>query len=301
VVSDHVLALDVGGTKIAAGVVSSGGTVLRRAVRPTPAHDAELAWTSVAELVDEVLAGAVPAAVGIGSAGPVDTGAGTVSPINITGWQAFPLRDRVNALVPGVPVVLGGDGLCIAMAEHWLGAGRDSQFMIGMVVSTGVGGGLVLDGRPFGGRTGNAGHIGHVVAEPDGWPCTCGGRGCVETVAGGPNMVRWARERGWSGSDAISLEQSARAGDPVAAAAFDRGGKAVGWAIAATAAVCDLDLAVIGGGIARAGDLLFDPIRRTLDVHAGLSFLRDLRVVRAQLDGDAGLVGAAALALRRAQ
>jgi glucokinase len=118
----------------------------------------------------------------------------------------------------------------------------------------------------------------------------------VETVAGGPNMVRWAREQGWSGSDAIELERSARAGDSVAAAAFERGGRAVGLAIAAAAAVCDLDLAVIGGGIARAGDLLFDPVRRTLDVHAGLSFLRGLRVVRAERD-DSGLVGAAALVL----
>ncbi|QUQ70115.1 ROK family protein [Kutzneria sp. CA-103260] len=299
--TDHVLALDVGGTKIAAGLVDSRGAVLRRAVRPTPAHDAELAWQAVAGLVAEVLDGTVPSdidirAVGIGSAGPVDADAGTVSPININGWQAFPLRDRVQSLLPGVPVSLAGDGLCIALGEHWLGAGRGSRFMIGMVVSTGVGGGLVLDGKPFGGRTGNAGHIGHVVAEPDGWPCTCGGRGCVETVAGGPNMVRWAREQGWSGADAIELERSARAGDPVAAAAFERGGKAVGLAIAAAAAICDLDLAVIGGGISKTGDLLFDPIRRTLKVHAGLSFLKGLRVVRAERD-DSGLVGAAALVL----
>jgi glucokinase len=295
-VTDHVLALDVGGTKIAAGLVDARGSVQRRAVRPTPAHDAELAWQAVADLVAEVLDGAAPSAVGIGSAGPVDTDAGTVSPININGWRDFPLRSRVRALLPGVPVSLAGDGLCIALGEHWLGAGRGSRFMIGMVVSTGVGGGLVLDGKPFGGRTGNAGHIGHVVAEPDGWPCTCGGRGCVETVAGGPNMVRWAREQGWSGADAVELERSARAGDAVAAAAFERGGKAVGLAIAAAAAICDLDLAVIGGGLSRAGDLLFDPIRHTLDVHAGLSFLRGLKVVRADRD-DSGLVGAAALAL----
>jgi len=295
-VSDHVLALDVGGTKIAAGLVDAQGSVLRRAVRPTPAHDAELAWQAVADLVAEVLDGTVPSAVGIGSAGPVDTEAGTVSPININGWQAFPLRDRVQALLPGVPVSLAGDGLCIALGEHWLGAGRGSRFMVGMVVSTGVGGGLVLDGKPFGGRTGNAGHIGHVVAEPDGRPCTCGGRGCVETVAGGPNMVRWAREQGWTGSDAIALAGSARAGDPIAAAAFERCGRAVGLSIAAAAAICDLDLAVIGGGIAKTDDLLFAPVRRTLRIHAGLSFIKDLKVVKAERD-DSGLIGAAALVL----
>jgi len=295
-VSDHVLALDVGGTKIAAGLVDAQGSVLRRAVRPTPAHDAELAWQAVADLVAEVLDGTVPSAVGIGSAGPVDTEAGTVSPININGWQAFPLRDRVQALLPGVSVSLAGDGLCIALGEHWLGAGRGSRFMVGMVVSTGVGGGLVLDGKPFGGRTGNAGHIGHVVAEPDGRPCTCGGRGCVETVAGGPNMVRWAREQGWTGSDAIALAGSARAGDPIAAAAFERCGRAVGLSIAAAAAICDLDLAVIGGGIAKTDDLLFAPVRRTLRIHAGLSFIKDLKVVKAERD-DSGLIGAAALVL----
>ncbi|HTI22075.1 MAG TPA: ROK family protein [Kutzneria sp.] len=294
--TDHVLALDVGGTKIAAGLVDAQGSVLRRAVRPTPAHDAELAWQAVADLVAEVLDGTVPSAVGIGSAGPVDTEAGTVSPININGWQAFPLRDRVQALLPGVLVSLAGDGLCIALGEHWLGAGRGSRFMVGMVVSTGVGGGLVLDGKPFGGRTGNAGHIGHVVAEPDGRPCTCGGRGCVETVAGGPNMVRWAREQGWTGSDAIALAGSARAGDPIAAAAFERCGRAVGLSIAAAAAICDLDLAVIGGGIAKTDDLLFAPVRRTLRIHAGLSFIKDLKVVKAERD-DSGLIGAAALVL----
>lgn len=299
IVTDHVLALDVGGTKIAAGLVDSTGAVLRHAVRPTPAQDTELAWTAVEETIHEVLDGVTPSAVGIGCAGPVDVIAGTVSPINVTGWQEFPLRDRVSAAVPGVTVELAGDGVCIALGEHWLGAGRGSQFMIGMVVSTGVGGGLVFDGKPFGGRTGNAGHIGHVIVEPDGWPCTCGGRGCVETVAGGPMMVRWAREQGWQGDDAIELEASARAGDEIAKAAFDRGGTAVGLAIAAAAAVCDIDLAVIGGGVARAGDLLFTPIRRALAVHAGLSYLNGLRVVRASLDGNAGLVGAAALVTQR--
>ena len=96
---------------------------------------------------------------------------GTVSPINIACWREFPLRDRVAAAVPGVPVRLGGDGVCMALGEHWRGAGRGARFLLGMVVSTGVGGGLVLDGAPYGGRTGNAGHVGHVVVDPDGAPC----------------------------------------------------------------------------------------------------------------------------------
>ncbi|MBY8850494.1 ROK family protein, partial [Saccharothrix sp. MB29] len=171
--TDLVLALDVGGTKVAGALVERGGAVRAG----TPLGDAEETFAAVASVVDEVLAGEPVAAVGIACAGPVDATAGTVSPINVPGWRAFPLRDRVGALVPGVPVELAGDGTCMALGEHWLGAGRGSRFMVGLVVSTGVGGGLVLGGRPFGGRTGNAGHVGHVVVEPDGEPCTCGGRG----------------------------------------------------------------------------------------------------------------------------
>ncbi|SHE59380.1 ROK family protein [Streptoalloteichus hindustanus] len=297
--SDLVLAIDVGGTKIAAGVVDGDGSLLRSAIRPTPADDAEHAWAQVRSAVDEVLAGTPSVrGVGIGCAGPIDTARGTVSPINIGGWRHFPLRARVADLVPGVPVQLAGDGVCTALGEHWRGAGQSSRYLLGMVVSTGVGGGLVLDGRAYGGRTGNAGHIGHLVVEPDGEPCTCGGRGCVETVASGPRMVRWARERGWqapAGADAAVLADAARSGDAVAAAAFERGGHAVGLMIAAVAAVCDLDLVVVGGGVAQAGPLLFDPVRRALDVHAGLSYLADLRVVPAELGGEAGLIGAAAL------
>ncbi|SDN23115.1 ROK family protein [Allokutzneria albata] len=289
--TDVVLALDVGGTKIAAALVDGRGTVLREARRPTAAGG----WAAAREAIEDVLRDQVVRGVGIACAGPIDTVAGTVSPINIAGWQDFPLVRQVAGLVPGVQVRLAGDGVCMALGEHRLGAGRTSAHLLGIVVSTGVGGGLVFDGRPFGGRTGNAGHIGHVVVEPDGAPCTCGGRGCAETVAAGPHLVRWARERGWTGSDAGGLAESARAGDEVARAAFERGGHAVGLVIAATAAVCDLDLVVVGGGVAEAGELLFGPIRRTLATHAGLSFLDKLTVERAALGARAGLVGAAAL------
>ncbi|BBN50011.1 hypothetical protein JPH1_44860 [Mycobacterium avium subsp. hominissuis] len=195
------LGLDIGGTKIAAALVDSAGTLVHTAVRPTPnPAPADDVWDVVHALIAEAVraAGAPIAAVGIASAGPVDLPSGSVSPINIAGWDRFPLRDKVAAAVPATPVVLGGDGLCMALGEQWLGAGRGARFLLGMVVSTGVGGGLVLDGAPYPGRTGNAGHVGHVVVELDGRPCTCGGHGCVETVASGPSMVRWARENGWS-------------------------------------------------------------------------------------------------------
>lgn len=285
-----MLALDIGGTKIAGGLVDTDGTLVRSATRPTGADP----FAALTEVVAELVPGDVPG-VGIACAGPVDSVAGTVSPINIPSWRDFPLVERVRELV-GAPVALAGDGLCMALGEHWAGAGQGASAMLGIVVSTGVGGGLVLDGRPFGGRTGNAGHVGHVVVEPDGVACTCGGRGCVETVASGTHLVRWAREQGWTGADARALATDAHAGEPVAAEAFRRGGQAVGLAITATAAVCDLDLVVIGGGVAQVGDLLFEPIRATLATHARLSYLHRLRVEQAKLGGQAGLYGAAALA-----
>lgn len=293
------LAIDIGGTKIAAGLVDDDGTLVHQAKRPTPDGDAEAIWAVVESLVAESLstAGGAVGGVGIASAGPIDVPAGTVSPINITEWQHFPIVDRVAAMVDA-PVRLGGDGLCMAMGERWRGAGRDAEFLLGMVVSTGVGGGLVLDGAPYDGRTGNAGHVGHVVVDPEGRPCACGGRGCVETIAGGPRMAQWAREQGWNApvdADAKELADAAAAGDAVALQAFTRGATAVAAMIASVGAVCDLDLVVIGGGVAKAGALLFDPLRAALDTYAGLDFIRDLRVVPAELGGDAGLVGAAAL------
>ncbi|WP_158018932.1 ROK family protein [Mycobacterium basiliense] len=295
------LCLDIGGTKIAAGLVDSVGTLVHSAQCATPAGGAEEVWAAVAEKIDEALsvAGGAVNAVGIASAGPVDRDSGAVGPINIPSWRGFPLRDRVAAAVPGVPVKLGGDGVCMALGEHWLGAGRDARFLLGMVVSTGIGGGLVLDGMPYAGRTGNAGHVGHLVVEQDGLACSCGGRGCVETIASGPSMVRWARAYGWSappGHGARELAVAAAAGDELALRAFHRGATALAAMIASVGAVCDLDLVVVGGGVAKSGHLLFDPLRRALGDYARLDFLAGLRVVPAELGGEAGLVGAARLA-----
>ena len=296
---DVALALDIGGTKIAAGLVDADGALLHHAKLPTPDGDAEAVWTVVDTLVTEALAeaGGRVRGVGISSAGPIDLPAGTVSPINITQWQGFPIVERVSTLT-GAPVRLGGDGLCMALGERWRGAGVGASFLLGMVVSTGVGGGLVLDAAPYDGRTGNAGHVGHVVVDQDGEPCSCGGRGCVETVAAGPRMAQWARENGWdapAGADAKELADAANAGDPVALQAFRRGATAVAAMIASVSAVCDLDLVVIGGGVAKSGALLFDPLREALSSYARLDFLRGLRVLPAELGSDAGLVGAAAL------
>ncbi len=301
--SDHspgglALALDIGGTKIAAGLVDADGRLLHQNRQPTPhSSDPAAVWAAAERTISEALAaaGGRVDGVGISSAGPIHLTDGTISPVNIPAWRGFGVRERVAAAVPGVPVRLAGDGLCMALAEHWRGAGRGAAFMLGMVVSTGIGGGLVLDGAPYDGRTGNAGHVGHMVVDIDGPPCSCGSRGCVEAVASGPNMTAWAREQGWSGQDAKGLAGAAARGDEIAVAAFRRGARAIAAMIASVGAVCDLDLVVIGGGVANAGPVLFDPLRAALRDFAVLDFIAGLQVVPAELGGDAGLIGAAAL------
>ena len=296
--ADVTLAVDVGGTKIAVGLVDSAGSLTHMATLPTPHGDAEEVWAVAERLITDTTAAVGVRGVGIASAGPIHLPTGTVSPINIGAWRDFPIVDRVAALVPGVPVRLGGDGLCMALGEHRHGAGRGTQFLLGMVVSTGVGGGLVLDGAPYHGRTGNAGHVGHVVVELDGQPCSCGGHGCVETVAAGPWLTRWALAHGWAappGADAALLAEAAEAGDAVALKAFRRGATALAAMIASVGAVCDLDVVVVGGGVAKSGATLFDPLHEALAGYARLEFIRGLKVLPAALGGDAGLIGAAAL------
>lgn len=297
------LAIDVGATKIALGVVDDGGRVVRRARLTTPSGcTADQTWSAVAQVARELL-GTVPAAelvgVGIGTAGPLDPVAGTVSPVMIPAWRDFPLVERATQVAGGAPVSLAGDGICAAIGEHWVGAGSGVRNMLGIVVSSGIGGGLVLDNRARVGPTGNAGHVGHLVVDPDGPRCPCGGRGCVELMGSGPSMVSWALRSGWnprtvSEPTAVDLAAAARAGDRTAHAAFHRGGRAIAAMIASVSAVCDLDLVVVGGGVAQAGAVLFDPVRTALAEFAGLGFVRRVRVEAAWLGVDAGLIGAAA-------
>ncbi|MEU8800162.1 ROK family protein [Spirillospora sp. NPDC048819] len=291
-----VLALDIGGTKFAIARVGVDGTFQDRAEHPVGQSPTATLRGLVADFAGPGLTG-----VGIGSAGPIDTASGAVSPVNIPRWRDFPLVAAVRRFVPGVPVSLAGDAQCMALGEWWRG-GHTCSSLLGIVVSTGVGGGLIIDGRPWTGRTGNAGHIGHVIVDRDGEPCVCGARGCLETVAGGPSMVRWALARGWTSPatgrpDARALAAAARDGAPIPLSAFRRAADALATAILGAAAVLDVHDIVIGGGVAAAGDLLLDPLRDAIAARAGMSHLRHLRVSVTTLDRDAGLYGAAALAL----
>ncbi|MEW2416632.1 ROK family protein [Streptomyces sp. NPDC046866] len=302
------MAIDIGGTKIAGALVHPDGTMTDATRRPTPrGTDAEGVFAAVAAVVAE-LAGsplwASAARCGIGSAGPVDASRGTVSPVNIGAWRDYPVRERIAAELARhgapVPTVLVGDGVAMTAAEHWLGAARGRANALCMVVSTGVGGGLVLNNQLHPGPTGNAGHIGHISVAFDGERCVCGGHGCVESLASGTAIARWALAQGWTpdgDATAAGVAAAAEAGEPVARAAFDRAGRALAAAIAATATLVETDIAVIGGGVATSGDTLLAPIRRHLADYAALSFTRGLEVVPAVLGTHAGLIGAAAAAI----
>lgn len=300
--ADAVLAIDIGGTKMAAALVAPDGRLLveRRTPTPSGTAGAEDLFGALVSVCDDVTGDASLIGVGVGCGGPMEWPAGRVSPLNIPCWRGFPLRERLAERFAGLPVRLHNDAVCVAAGEHWQGAGRGTSNMLGMVISTGVGGGLVLDDRLIDGGSGNAGHIGHVVVDPEGPDCVCGGRGCLEAIARGPAVVRWAREHGWSALEPASgpeLVAAATAGDPVAAAALQRAGRAAGIAIASAASLCDLEVVSVGGGLSAAGDLLMAPLQDAVRRYARLSFSSRVTVTRAHLGSAAGLVGAAALVL----
>jgi glucokinase len=277
-----VLAVDVGGTKVAAGVVTAEGRLVARAARSTPAEaDGEAVLAAVLDAVADVRVGD-ERACGVGSGGPMTPGGEQVSPLNIPGWRAFPLRARLEAALT-LPVFIDNDAKALALAEGWRGAARGERNFLAMVVSTGVGGGIVLDGRLLEGAAGNAGHIGHVIVEPDGRLCVCGAQGCLEAEASGTAIA-------------------ARTGRPSAEAPPEervRAGHLVGRAVASVANLLDLRLAVVAGSVALGyGEAFFDAAQAELDRSARISFAVGARIVPAGLGDEGPLIGAAAIALR---
>ncbi|NYI69889.1 glucokinase [Naumannella cuiyingiana] len=307
--TQRVLAIDIGGTKVALAIVDETGALLTETIVPTPrSADPDAVYAPVGAAVGAMLADwdGEPPRIGIGSAGPIDGPAGSISPVNIGAWRDFGIVERVRASAreatgsPPGSVTLIGDGHAIALGEYWLGAGRDVDSMIGMTVSTGVGGGAVINDELFTGTTGNAVHVGHITVDLAGERCVCGGHGCVELYARGPALTAAARARGLAVADARELTSRARDGDPVALEVIDEGMRALAAGIATAATMLDVSVVVLGGGVAKAGQVIFDPIRRHLGAYAALPYLRGLELRAAELD-NAGLLGAAAVALGRVE
>jgi glucokinase len=276
-----VIAVDVGGTKLATGFARDDGALTARAETPTPLDvDADALFATLAALVDTIAASGATA-VGVGCGGPMDAGGEHVSPLNIPAWRSFPLRARL-AEHTGLPVWVDNDAKALALGEGWRGAARGERDYLAMVVSTGVGGGIVLDGRVLDGAAGNAGHIGHVIVEPGGHACACGARGCLEAEASGSAIARI------TGAPA----------DEASAAVRERTGTLVGRAVASVANLLDLPLAVVAGSVALGfGEPFFAAAQRELDASCRLDFSRGTRIVPGALGADGPLIGAARVAL----
>ncbi|MBW3555578.1 MAG: ROK family protein [Actinobacteria bacterium] len=276
-----VLAVDIGGTKMAAGVVTEGGELLRRASAPTPGEDL---FPRLLALVAEVRKGDEQVC-GVGCGGPMSPAGEEVSPLNIGQWRRFPLRRRLSEGL-GLPVHVDNDAKALALGEGWVGAAAGLDDFMAMVVSTGVGGGIVLGGRLLDGAAGNAGHIGHLIVEPQGRDCACGARGCLEAEASGTAIA-------------------ARTGRPAAEAppeVRERTGRLVGRAVGSVANLLDLRLAVVAGSVALGfGDAFFEAAQAELDRTAQLEFSRGAVIVPAGLGDRGPLIGAAAVGLRGAR
>ena len=314
-VSGVTIGVDVGGTKIAAGVVDGHGTILRTARRPTPRHDPSAVLAEVADVVNELQAGVdgTVIGVGVGVAGGVDESRSLVYFAPNLAWTHVPVRTVLEAAT-GLACVVENDGAAAAWAETRFGAGVGLEHVVMVTVGTGIGGGIVVDGRVLRGAHGVAAEIGHLNAVPNGRLCGCGRTGCWEQYASGNALVREARELAAErrpeatvllelgdgtpeGVQGSHITDAARRGDPIAIEAFANVGAWLGRGLANLTAIVDPDAFVIGGGVSDAGDLILASAQQTLSqsIFGGTNRPHPALLL-AKLGNDAGIVGAADLA-----
>ena len=310
------IGVDVGGTKVAAGVVAEDGTILANARRPTPSASPGDVEATIAALVTDLRTEHEVVAVGIGAAGFIDADRARVLFAPNLAWRDEPLRDEVARRV-GLPVVVENDANAAAWAEHRFGAGKGERDLVCVTVGTGIGGGIILDGALYRGRFGIGAEFGHMQVVPDGRRCGCGQRGCWEQYCSGRALLHEAREIADvqpdfgarllalgggepEGIEAPEVTQAAREGDPAALACFAEVGGWLGQGLADLAALLDPGVFVVGGGVADAGELLLAPAREVFARRLTGTGHRPLAQIRlARLGNDAGLVGAADLARQR--
>ena len=292
----RVIGVDVGGTKILAAVVSRDGSLGVRLERPSDHSSQDALLAELDSLVEE-LHRAEPEAVALGFGVPsrIDQRSGhALKSVNIP-LEGVDLRDRMREQ-HGLPVALDNDANAAAIAEWQVGAARGARHVVMLTLGTGVGGGLILDGRPYRGATGSGAELGHIVLEPGGPPCGCGGHGHLESFAAGPAADRVARSLYGDGSDAHELVRRGREGEPEAVEALAGIGRYLGSGIATFVNVFEPELVVVGGGFGDAGELLLGPAREVVAVE-GLEPARDnVRIVEAELGVEAGVIGAGMVA-----
>lgn len=315
------IGVDIGGTAIKAGVVDEGGRIVEKREIPTATHEGpDRVLERLVDLIRQLkavaeAAGAAVGGVGVGVPGPdLDVERGVVIHAVNLGWKNVPLRDRLVAGLSGLPVAVNNDANLAALGEAWVGGGRGAQDLLVITVGTGVGGGVVIGGRVHHGADGLAGEIGHVTVRPEGGHrCNCGKTGCLETEASATAIIREATAAAQSGRSARLAEalaqngaltardvvEAAQAGDGVAQAILAHAGQTLGLALANAANLLNPERIVVGGGVSHAGELLFAPLREAYRTYA-LPTVAKRPVVPAELGNDAGLIGAARLAMQQA-
>jgi glucokinase len=315
---DLFVGIDLGGTKIITALTDGEGRIISRDHRETEASKGQDAV--VARMIDAASkvvnnGGVVPAqvsGVGVAAPGPIDARTGVVTaPPNLPGWRDVPLRQLIQDEL-GLPTALENDANAAALAEHRFGAGRGTKHMIYVTASTGIGGGFILNGELYDGATGAAGEIGHMTILPQGPYCGCGNRGCLEALASGRAIAREARERVTCGIPTLIADlaegdperisaklvaQAAAQGDTEAEEILDEAMTYLGVGMANLVNLFNPELIVIGGGLTKMGPRLFDPVRRIIDRRAFSAAAHAVRVVPAQLGDDAGVLGAATVAM----
>jgi glucokinase len=310
------IGVDVGGTKVAAGVVDERGRIIEKVRRATPAASPKRTAAVIAEAVTELLSRHEATAAGVGAAGFVDAAAGTVAFAPNLAWRTEPLRSKLAAML-GLPVTVDNDANASAWAEVRFGAARGHAHVVFVSVGTGIGAGFILDGRLYRGRWGMAGEPGHVRVVPEGRLCGCGNRGCWEQYASGSALVTEARDFALrspggalrllqlAGGEANAIRgthitEAAREGDPAALRCYSIIGTWLGQGLADLAAVLDPECIVVGGGVSEAGELLLGPARAAFDkALPGAGYRPRVEIVQAALGEDAGIVGAADLVKNR--
>ncbi len=308
-----VVAVDLGGTNVRAALYTEDGKLLSHCILPTLAHEGlEPTLGRIFAAIEEVIKGHErPMAIGVGAPGPLDPWKGVIlSAPNLPGWENIPLADILSERF-GIPAFVGNDANLAALAEHRLGAGKGFSNIIYVTVSTGIGGGVIVDGSLLLGAKGFAGEVGHIIVKPDGPPCSCGSVGCLEAVASGPAIAREALRRIREGEvssipkfvegplEGLSAREVAKAaleGDPLARELFREAGYYLGIGFVSLIHIFNPSRIIVGGGVAKIGKLLLEPAEETVRKFTMREFLEDFKIVPTALGDEVGLLGAYILA-----
>lgn len=307
-----VVGVDLGGTKISAALSNLNGEVISQTTVPTNANEGEIpVLNRIIESVDKVIKdGCVEykdiQAIGIGSPGPLDAEKGIIIYTPNLPFKNFNLVDPLKNKF-GVPVFLDNDANVAAIGEYMFGAGRGAKDVVFFTVSTGVGGGAVLNGKIYRGHTSNALEIGHMTVAPDGPRCNCGNIGCVEATSSGTAIAKRGQEalnskvetslRKYDKVTSYEVFVEAAAGDPICKDIIDNALNYLGIAIANAVSIFDPEVIIVGGGVSKAGDIVFDTIRKVVNKRCFKSMAESVKIVPAGLGTDAGVIGAVSLAL----